>query len=339
MSGCSECPIINTPIKNSGFSKATTLDKTLKATRVIMNVLIVDDSRIIQATITEAIKGLGHDVVTAKNGAEALSAIYQHDIDLILMDVEMPGLNGFETTKALRAFLHNQWVPIVFLSSQNEDEYIVEGLDAGGDVYITKPVNFRVLEAMVSAMGRIVVIQDELNKTNALLEEQANIDMLTQLVNRRGFDDALKKETRRCQRKQQPLSVILIDIDYFKPYNDNYGHLQGDSVLSQVGAALININIRPGDVAARYGGEEFVMLLPETNEQGAITMANRIQNTISELNVAHEHSKVSKQLTISQGIATVYEYDSDANVVESADQALYQAKESGRNQWKLYGAH
>ena len=301
-----------------------------------MIVLIVDDSRTIQATLSEAIKSFGHKPTSAINGTAALAEVYRKPPDLIFMDIEMPGLNGFDTTRAIRTYLDDLWVPIIFLSSQRDDNYIIEGLDAGGDAYISKPVNFKVLEAMVRAMGRIALIQDELHTTNIALQKQANMDVLTQTINRRGFDNALTKELSRCKRRRLPLSLIMIDVDHFKLYNDNYGHVKGDEVLRQVGKTLMGITKRPGDIAARYGGEEFAVLLPDTDEIGAENIAQKIQTALNALAIEHKHSLNSDILTISQGIATLKDYDDMIELIDCADKALYQAKRNGRNQWHTY---
>lgn len=301
-----------------------------------MRVLLVDDSRTIQATLTEVITSFGHEVVSATNGTAGLAEIYKQPPDLIFMDVEMPGLNGFETTKAIRTYLQDIWIPIIFLSSQRDESYIVEGLDAGGDAYITKPVNFKVLEAMVRAMGRISLIQEELHATNLTLQKQANIDALTQTMNRRGFDDSLEKELNRCKRRRLPLSLVIVDIDHFKLFNDNYGHVKGDEVLRKVGKTLIACCKRPGDIAARYGGEEFAMILPDTNSAGAENVAQQLKVALEKLAIEHKHSTNSDILTVSQGVATLADYDEPIDLVDCADNALYQAKRSGRNRWQVY---
>ncbi len=301
-----------------------------------MRIMVVDDSPSIQAYVSAFLKELGHDVISVTNGTAALAEIYDTSIDLIFMDIEMPGLNGFDTTKAMRAYLNDIWIPIIFLSSNKDDAHVVEGLEVGGDAYITKLVNLKVMEAMVNAMGRLVAMQEELHKTNLALQKQANIDILTQTVNRRGFDRALEKEFSRCRRQKKPLSIIMIDIDHFKLFNDNYGHVKGDEVLRSVGNLLGKVARRPGDLAARYGGEEFVLLLPETKMTGAIKVAGILKEQLTTLHIEHNFSPTAKHLTVSQGIATVHNFDEPIDIVDLADKALYQAKENGRNQWQFY---
>jgi len=207
-------------------------------------------------------------------------------------------------------------------------------LDAGGDAYVAKPVNPRVLEAILKAMGRIADIKTALNDANQKLERLAAYDGLTQIPNRRSFDESIIRFTLQAKREKTDLALLLIDIDYFKPFNDHYGHVQGDDCLVAIAGALSASLMRPVDFVARYGGEEFGLLLPNTSLEGAESVAKRISENIQKLGVAHEKSGVAPYVTASIGIAFSPHGDLSPNIlIETADKGLYQAKEQGRNRY------
>ncbi len=296
-----------------------------------MNVLVVDDSRAIRNLVTAYVEEMGFRVLLAADGAEALEVFGQHAVDLVLMDVEMPGINGFETTRRMRARLKDEWLPIVYLSSKSTDDYFVEGIQAGGDAYLEKPVNGPVLQSMVRAMGRISAMRAALLKANEDLERMAFVDILTDLTNRRGFMNLYAKEWARSNRDCSPLSVLLVDIDYFKGYNDNYGHLEGDDCLRRVARQLAKGVLRPADTVARYGGEEFVVLLPDTDLSGAVEVAERLRESVLAAEVRHEFSPAAPCVSVSIGVAQKRPEMSPDMLLSGADACLYQAKEKGRN--------
>lgn len=224
--------------------------------------LVVEDSAAMRALTCEIIENIGFRTIAAESGEEALTLFQQNRIDLVVLDVVLPGIDGFETCRQMRALREDDWFPVVYLSASSSDEYIVEGLEAGGDAYINKPVNANVLVSIVKAMGRISDMKNKLAEANAHLEQLTSIDGLTQIPNRRSFDEALERYWRQSKRNNNNLALILIDIDHFKPYNDNYGHLKGDEILKQVAQRLKSKLLRPFDMCARYGGEEFAILLP-----------------------------------------------------------------------------
>ena len=202
------------------------------------NILIVDDSLSMRALIAGIIENIGYNPIQAKSGAEAIELFAQHPVDLVVMDVEMPGMNGFETCQALRKMNSDDWFPVIYLSGTSSDEYIIKGLDAGGDAYVAKPVNARVLESIIKAMGRIADMKHALQEANRDLEKMAHYDGLTQILNRRGFDDALSRYWKQAEREKSELSLVLIDVDHFKQINDTHGHQVGDIVLSALGKFL-----------------------------------------------------------------------------------------------------
>ncbi|PIE41278.1 MAG: diguanylate cyclase response regulator [Gammaproteobacteria bacterium] len=296
-----------------------------------MNVLIVDDQRLMREISKAVVESMGHTVFEAKNGEEALEIVQAEKIDLLLLDVEMPGINGFQTAKLIRD-ISAIWFPIIFLSAKVEIEFFVEGIRSGGDVYLYKPVIPEVLEAMIKAMERIVISQEELHHAKVKMERLAHRDKLTGLVNRRGFDNAISLELTKAKRDKTPLTIMMIDVDQFKQYNDNYGHQAGDDCLRRVAQQLEKALCRGFDIVARYGGEEFAIILPNTSLEQAKVVSTRIVQQMAEANIPHEFSMVADHVTISGGMAELDQHDTAKELVEAADKKLYLAKENGRNQ-------
>ncbi|OUR94939.1 hypothetical protein A9Q81_14335 [Gammaproteobacteria bacterium 42_54_T18] len=314
-----------------------------------MKVLVVEDNKSASMIVCRIITSMGHDTVHAESGEEAVSLFNEGQYDLILMDVEMPGINGFEATQLIRKASPDLWVPIIFLSANTADTYLTIGIEAGGDDYLSKPVKPAVLKAKIQAMSRIAQMQEQLaesNKNLARANEELQLlscmDGLTSVVNRRGFDSQFEVEWRRTLREMTPLSVLMIDVDEFKGFNDHYGHLAGDDCLRVVAQALKGQLLRPGDMVARYGGEEFVILLPNTNIEGAVNVAKNIQKDLYSANVDYPHSSVSDRVTICMGIYCTNQLDANFDrsdntvLLARADKALYKAKKSGRNQYVVF---
>jgi diguanylate cyclase (GGDEF)-like protein len=239
----------------------------------------------------------------------------------------MEGIDGFETCRRLRKLANDDWFPVIYLSGTNSVENVVEGLDAGGDAYVTKPVNPRVLEAILKAMGRIADMKTKLNNANKKLERLAAYDSLTQVPNRRSFDEAAQRFTLQARREKTDLALLLIDIDDFEAYNDFYGHTQGDQCLVQVAATLNESLLRPIDFAARYAGEVFAVLLPITSKEGAENVADRIQQALADINILHKRSRKGNVLTVSIGIAMSQQGStSPSKLVSNAEEALRLSK-------------
>ena len=295
-----------------------------------MNILVVDDQRSMRMVSLSVAKALGHDVIETGSGHEAIEICQNHKIDLILMDVEMPSINGFETTKIIRQ-QSKVWFPIIFLSAKTGSDFFVEGIKSGGDIYLFKPIVPEVLESMIHAMERIVNIQEELHSTKVKMELLAHQDKLTGLVNRRGFDHAIELEFKHAQRDKAPLSVIMLDVDHFKPFNDNYGHQAGDDCLVAVSSTLKKVVCRPSDIVARYGGEEFTIILPNTTAKQAVIIAQRIIDGFKALAYTHEYSPCERYVTVSGGLASLDNHENAGVLLKSADDKLYKAKAAGRN--------
>ena len=304
-----------------------------------MKILLVDDSKYTCAVLSRYLQEMDHDVVIANNGQQAINIYPEVKPDIILMDVVMPEMDGYEATRRLRTNTQ-EWVPIIFLSACINAEDIAAGIQAGGDDYLTKPVNKVVLEAKIIAMQRIAAmrhklldVSKELEHTNAQLKQLVNVDGLTGLANRRYMDQILRREMLRGFRQHEPLTVILADIDLFKSYNDHYGHVAGDACLKKIGKVLSSSVRRGGDVVARCGGEEFAMILPNTPIEGAMRIAESVREGVEKLCVPHEVSSVASVCTLSAGVYTCLPQPSEQNdmVLQKVDHCLYQSKMHGRN--------
>lgn len=309
-----------------------------------MKVLIVDDSPTIRVALRGLVEKMGHSVVEAEDGSKALEIYLQNRPDLVLIDVMMPVMDGYDAARQMRQSRPDEWVPIIFLSSKEADQDLDRAIEAGGDDYLVKPVSFVVLNAKIRALQRIestrtklLEMSRELAAANRELENLSRQDGLTGIANRRYFDSYLSNELKRASREHQPLSLILADVDYFKTFNDCYGHQAGDDCLRQVASALKAVVRRPADLAARYGGEEFAIVLPSTAMEGAEDVAKALVLAIETMTIPHVRSGVSKTISLSQGIAslTPVHDTKPESLIEFADQALYQAKQQGRNRYVM----
>jgi diguanylate cyclase (GGDEF)-like protein len=305
-----------------------------------MRVLIIDDSQAMRELVAAMISEMGHEPVVAAAGAEGLTLFDSARPDLVLLDVEMPGLDGYETARRMREASHTKWVPIIFLSGGREDQDLNRAIQAGGDDYLVKPCSEIVLAAKIRAMQRLGEMRRELLETsqklaaaNSELEHQTRMDSLTGIANRRHLEIHLGTEFKRAVRTHSPLAVLLCDVDHFKLYNDRYGHPAGDECLRQVARLLVAHARRPSDLAARYGGEEFSVVMPDTPLERARTIAWGICEGIAKLRIPHEASKTGAFVTISVGGAcgVPTREASVADFLKAADVALYRAKDQGRN--------
>lgn len=288
-------------------------------------VLIVDDGLLNRQLLSELLRP-DHSVILAKNGEQALERAMRQQPDLILLDVVMPEMDGYEVLRQLKADKHTSSIPVIFITAQGSPEEEANGLLQGAMDYITKPFNPYVVRARVAT-------QLKLARQRHMLEMLANIDGLTELPNRRHFDNMYETEWLRAKRYEQPLSVALLDVDNFKLYNDHYGHAMGDLVLQAVAKTLTGALKRPSDLAARYGGEEFVLILPETDVAGALQVAESVRAEIERLAIAHQNSPVCHCVTVSIGLACSMEQSAStaAAMLKMADDRLYLAKNAGRN--------
>ena len=303
-------------------------------------VLIVDDSETIRAVLANSVRTMKLEPVLADCGEKAVELFAAERPSLVLLDVNMPGIDGYETARRIRALLPDEWVPIIFLSASEADQDLERAIECGGDDYLVKPVSPVVLTAKMRALQRLdqmrrklVEVSNDLSAANQRLEELSHQDSLTGIANRRAFDFLLERQFREAKRRSEPFSVALCDVDHFKAYNDHYGHLAGDDCLKQIAAALARACKRPTDVAARFGGEEFALLLPETTGEGALAVVERVRQELAALGIAHAGSLTSSCVTLSAGIASFSpERDiASRDLTVRADAALYRAKQFGRN--------
>jgi diguanylate cyclase (GGDEF)-like protein len=303
-----------------------------------VNILVVDDNKFIREVVSAMIIDSGHIAVVANGHVQAMVVLKKENIDLVLMDIEMPEVDGFALTKMMRKE-YPKWFPIIFLSSNDSEEYLTQGIDAGADDYLTKPIKQVILSAKLRAMERITKMKGALERANKQLEILSSIDPLTQVLNRRGLEEVLASAWQINQRQQGELSILMIDIDFFKPYNDNYGHPQGDKCLVQVANTLNETLNRATDSLARYGGEEFIVVLPFTPVEGARFKAKELSLALLRQKIKHEYSSIFPYVTVSIGIATTSAADHVANaseLIKQADIALYQAKDQGRNRSSVF---
>ncbi len=289
-------------------------------------ILVVDDQPANIRVLGEALKD-DYQIKMARSGEKAIE-IANSDTppDLILLDIIMPELDGHEVCKILKNNSKTEKIPIIFITAKNQEEDETKGLELGAVDYITKPFSIPIVKARVKT-------HVELKKHRDILEDLSTLDGLTGIPNRRKFDEFIDIEWRRAVRGAYPLSLIMIDIDHFKLFNDNYGHGAGDECLKKVASSLYSSARRPADFVARYGGEEFVAILPESSLEQAKFFAERIRYNIEELNIVHDFSLTAKKITISLGSATIVPTlkNSYQLLIKSADNALYKAKSEGRN--------
>ncbi|WP_111640377.1 diguanylate cyclase [Marinimicrobium alkaliphilum] len=298
-----------------------------------MNILLVEDSATLRHAMSRYMTDAGHRVVVAQTGEAALQLLEDTSVDMIIMDVELPGLNGFETTRLIREWLGDHWIPIIFVTGRNEDESYREGIEAGGDDYLIKPISQTILQAKIQAMARITEMRDQLKQLNTELAALSERDSLTQVLNRRTFNERADRLWAQAERQQTALSVLMIDVDHFKLYNDHYGHPAGDRCLKQVCDAISACLQRPLDLVGRYGGEEFIVVLPETGRSGANEVATSINQAVAALAVRHEVSPTCPVVTVSIGGACCESTGRHSleDLIKHADRALYKTKHAGRN--------
>lgn len=309
----------------SAIALPTTLIATLPDKPML---LIVDDQARNIQLLHEIFKD-DYEVCTASSGKEALAFCQQRQPDLILLDVVMPEMGGYAVCQHLKsdALTHN--IPVIFVTAKHDPLEEARGFEVGGVDFINKPFHVTVVKARVRTHMTLKSQAD-------MLRSLALIDGLTGVGNRRHFDATLQIEWRRCIRTGQPMSLILVDVDFFKRYNDRYGHPAGDACLQSIASALKAGFTRSHDMVARYGGEEFVCILPDTPLEGAEKTANELERAVRALGIAHDKSDVSEMVTISLGVAVTNpaQGENAAGLVACADAQLYLAKRSGRGQVK-----
>lgn len=311
-----------------------------------MRILLVDDSRVIAAVFGARLRELGYQVDTASNGVEAVELFKESAPDLVLMDIEMPVMNGFEAAQKIRAVEATQswaWTPIIFLTASETAENLVTAIEAGGDDFISKAAPEAVLQAKMKAMRRIAQLRSALSQANRQLEMQANMDGLTGLYNRRHMDRYLDAQWQEAIAAGSSFGLLMIDVDNFKKYNDHYGHLSGDDCLREVARGLLSVTEKAMEerllshsFVARYGCEEFAVLLPQCSAEAYEELAQRVVTGVAALGVEHRYNENWGVVTLSVGGAFVQPAEGKLSpVFRHADANLYRAKAGGRNRVEL----
>jgi len=304
-----------------------------------MDILVVDDDRISALKLRSLLERLGHGVAVTRDGVEGWGQIGERAPGLVISDWMMPGMDGPELCRRIRARRAGAYIYVILLTSRDGQQDRVAGLEAGADDFLVKPLDPAELLARLNVARRILSMEEQLRAQadrlremhaaleghNARLTELATTDGLTGLANHRHFREALASALSPAARRGSPLSLVMLDVDRFKAYNDAFGHPAGDDVLRAVGA-LLHACARPGDVVARYGGEEFAALLPQAGEEAALAFVARLRQAIAG------HAWPLAPITVSLGVATsAAETDDGACLIGLADRALYHAKRSGRD--------
>ncbi len=317
-------------------------------------ILIVDDSPSNLEVLFDFLTEAGFRVLVAQTGESAIEKVTFARPDVILLDIIMPGIDGFETCRRLKADESTHDIPVIFMTALSQTAVVVRGFQLGAVDYIIKPSQQEIILARVTTHLTIQKLKHSLQAQNAQLQQEieqrhraeaalqkaneelkrlATLDSLTQVANRRRFDECLTLAWRISVREQLPLSLLLCDIDFFKLYNDSKGHQAGDDCLQQVAQAMKRTVKRPADLVARYGGEEFAVILPNTNGEGACRVAEEIRLSVRSLSVVHPQSPISEYVTLSVGVSSTIpsHKNSPEELIAAADRALYRAKDSGRD--------
>lgn len=290
-----------------------------------MTILVVDDERSNLDVLTYILRPQ-YNVQVAKSGETAVKRAREQKPDLILLDIIMPDMNGFEVLTELKTHDETRHIPVIFITGLARVEDEEKGFLLGAVDYIVKPFKNSIVKARVRTHARIV-------QQIRTIERLGMIDALTDISNRRSFDQRLEQEWGRSAREKEPLSLLILDVDKFKTYNDTYGHPQGDVLLQALAQVMTSTLKRPGDFAARIGGEEFAVLLPATDQHGALAVAEELRKNVEAMRVPNPENTGSTSVTISAGVTSVIPEAgvSSSDFIAMADEALYEAKRSGRN--------
>jgi diguanylate cyclase (GGDEF)-like protein len=300
----------------------------------VRKILIVDDEKGVRETIGDYLAEDGFSVETTDTGVKAMEILQQSSFDLIISDLRMPGMDGIALTRNIKAMGID--APIIVITGFATIEHAVESMKAGAFDFITKPFNFDQIKITVEKALETKRLQ-KLAKEREFYKKLSNSDELTELANYRYFSETLQKETSRAKRYNRPLSLMMIDIDDFKSCNDTYGHPAGDMVLKRI-ASLIKKNTRGCDLVARYGGEEFSVILPETSEEEAHVVTERIRESIDKFEFKTEDGKPIGNLSVTIGLSSIpKKANNKKELISTADSALYSGKASGKNCVVVYG--
>ncbi|MEH2061624.1 MAG: PleD family two-component system response regulator [Nostoc sp.] len=322
-------------------------------------ILVADDDKTIRVLLRKAMEQEGYRVVEVNDGKQCLDAYQTIKPDIVLLDAVMPVMDGFTCCKHLLQIARNNLIsavatfdsdstlkntiiskiwertPILMITCLDDEQSVNHAFEVGATDFVTKPIHWPVLRQRLRRLLQQAQVYKQLEAANQALHHLANVDGLTELANRRRFDDYLNTQWIHLAQQESPLSMILCDIDFFKFYNDRYGHPAGDVCLQKMGAVLSLKVQKHQDLVARYGGEEFAVIMPDTPASGAVYIAEAIQAGVKDLQIVHDRSEVSQYVTLSMGVATVVPTweSSPSDLIVLADKALYQAKDRGRDRF------
>lgn len=320
-------------------------------------ILVADDDKIVRLLLREAMEKEDYLVIEVADGKQCLDAYFEIKPDLVLLDAIMPVMDGFTCCKELMQVARKNlalaianfdidslvtnnvisklWerTPILMITALDDAESVDRAFAVGVNDFVNKPIHLAILRQKVKRLLQQAQVYKQLEAANQALQQLANMDGLTGVANRRCFDQYLNTQWLNSLGEEHPLSLILCDIDFFKRYNDQYGHPAGDLCLQKVASVLKGAAQKKQDLVARYGGEEFAIVMPNTPASGAVHVAAAMQSGVRELQIPHAESAVSSCVTLSLGISTTIPSSdcSPQNLIQTADEGLYQAKSSGRN--------
>lgn len=311
-----------------------------------MRILIAEDDTVSRTILRRSVEKFGHECLVAEDGEKAWELLQSTpEVDVIISDWMMPGVDGLELCRRVRAANNGRYTFFVFLTALGDKEHLLEGMRAGADDYLSKPLDREQLQMRLIAASRVSSLHRQLNEQKAELQQlnrelfaAARRDPLTSLGNRLQLREDLETLSAQARRYGRGFCAMLCDVDSFKAYNDTYGHFAGDEVLERV-ANVISENLRADDTAYRYGGEEFLIILPEQDLESASVAAERLRGGVEELAIPHESRTPPGALTVSVGLAALMpgEKKTVEDLLKEADAALYRAKEGGKNGVELYG--
>ncbi|HEX7479732.1 MAG TPA: diguanylate cyclase [Polyangiales bacterium] len=298
-------------------------------------VLVADDDHVARQYLATFLRGHGMNVEFAEDGPQAVARARDMDLDIVLLDIMMPGLDGLDCCRLIKGITQDSFLPVILLTGKSDTDSRVAGLRIGADDYVCKPFDERELLARVNNLVRLKRMHDHITDARSRLEQLAVLDDLTGLYNYRYLHTRLNEEFKRAERYREPLACVMVDIDYFKRINDRYGHDAGDAVLRET-SARIRKAVREIDVVTRYGGEEFLLVLPSTNFSGALAVADRVWRAVGGETFALTNN--AERVSISLGVAVFPSRDikSKDQLLKAADRALYQAKGDGRDRICVY---
>ena len=302
-----------------------------------MHVLLVEDSQTLQQELAGYITNADHKVTVAKDGETAVQIMELNGADLIICDVEMPGLNGYETVSIIRESLGEYWVPIIFLTKRNTVEDFLLGIEVGADDYLIKPLNEKVLHAKLKIMERFIIMQQQLNEALNAHEKSQKFDALTQVYSKGHFLELAKLQWAILARQKQPASILIVEIDYFSEYKQHYESQATDLSVQKVAQKLSAAIHRPGDFVGRISEGQFVLMLPETSKSGSEKVAERILFQVESLNIEHKKSRVLGVISVSIGGESVITLKDNSltEAIQVAHQNLEQVQSQNGNAFRV----